>query len=284
MLDFAERVLGPCQLLADCSWGHAMSSVLRLRDPRGGTWFLKRHGDPARYRSELTAYRSWVPALRDAAPRLRAFDDSLPAIIVSAVPGAAAPWPSPTASGPRPCHAAERAVQRQAGSILRSLHDAQAPAAWPDFAAEKLAQFDRLSPAAEALLDSRTARRCRARVAALARLAPPARVPCHRDYTPRNWLVHRGTLRVIDFEWSGLDAPVADLARLHLGAWAGRPDLRAAFLGGYGRQLSPAEDQMLRGCAVLTAVWLLDKARETHQPSFEDATRRSLLRVLSPAS
>jgi thiamine kinase-like enzyme len=119
-----------------------------------------------------------------------------------------------------------------------------------------------------------------AAIAALAELPAPAQVPCHHDYTPRNWLVRDGRLNVIDFEWSGLDARVADFARLHLGVWATRPDLREAFLEGYGHELSQADHGILHGCAVLTAVWLLDKARETRQPSFEDAIRRSLLRII----
>jgi thiamine kinase-like enzyme len=108
----------------------------------------------------------------------------------------------------------------------------------------------------------------------------PTQVPCHHDYTPRNWLVHQGALQVIDFEWSGLDARVADFARLHLGVWATRPDLREAFLGGYGQELSLAEHETLRGCAALTAVWLLVRAHETRQLSFEDASRRALLRIV----
>jgi len=257
-----------------------MSSVLQIRDASGTIWFLKRHADPARHRAELTAYDQWVPALHDAAPRLRAFDSSLLAIILSAAAGEAAPWPASEASGPRTDRSAERDVQRQAGKILRRLHDAQPPLPWPDFARVKIEQFDQLKPAAAALLEPRTLDLVRAEIAALADLPAPARVPCHHDYTPRNWLVDRGALSVIDFEWSGLDARVADLARLHLGVWATRPDLREAFLDGYGHELSQADHRILRGCAVLTAVWLLVKARETGQPSFEDATRVSLFRII----
>jgi hypothetical protein len=257
-----------------------MSSVLRIRDCRNAIWFVKRHADADRYRTELSAYREWVPALQDAAPRLRAFDDSLQAIILSAVPGEAAPWPGPEASGHLADRSAERDVQRQAGKVLRRLHDARPAMPWPDFAPVKAEQFARLKPAAAALLAPRTLDQAGEEIAALAYLPAPVQVPCHHDYTPRNWLVHGGNLHVIDFEWSGLDARVADLARLHLGVWATRPDLRDAFLNGYGQQLSRTDSEILRGCAVLTAVWLLVKAHETRQPSFEDATRTALLRLI----
>jgi Ser/Thr protein kinase RdoA (MazF antagonist) len=278
--EFAERVLGPCELQADCSWGHRRSSVLRMRDGNGATWFLKCHGDSARYRAELHAYRNWVAALQDAAPRLRAFDDSLLAMILSAVPGEAPPWPAAETTGLFSDRRAERDIQREAGRVLRQLHEAQPGLPWPDFAAVKIQQFECLKPAAATVLRRSELDRARREIAALEEAPAPLRVPCHHDYTPRNWLVSDGTLHVIDFEWSGLDAWVADLARLDLGPWATRPDLRDGFLEGYGRDLSPADHRVLRGCAVLTSVWLIVKAHETRQPSFEDASRRSLLRII----
>jgi Ser/Thr protein kinase RdoA (MazF antagonist) len=281
---FAERVLGPYELLADCSWGHRRSSVLRVRDKSGVIWFLKRHDDRARYRAELTAYRKWVGALGGAAPRLHASDDLLQAMILSAAPGEAASWPATDVIGGVADRSAERDVQREAGTILRRLHEAQPALPWPDFAAVKIEQLDRLKPSAAALLRPRELDRAGAEVAALADIPAPAQVPCHHDYTPRNWLVHNGALHVIDFEWCGLDARVADFARLHLGIWASRPDLQEAFLDGYGQELSPADHGILHGCAVLTAVWLLVKAHETRQPSFEEASRIALLRMLDRSS
>jgi hypothetical protein len=278
--EFAERVLGACELQADCSWGHRLSSVLRIRDAGGAIWFLKRHGDQARYRAELAAYRDWVPALHDAAPRLRAFDDSLRAVILSAVPGEAAPWPASDAFGPGTDRRAERDLHRRAGKVLRRLHDAQPALPWPEFAGVKIQQFGRLKPAAAGLLGRCELDRAGEEIAALDGMPAPAGVPCHHDYTPRNWLVHNGALCVIDFEWSGLDARVADFARLHLGIWDARPDLREAFLAGYGQHMGRAERQILHGCAVLTGVWLLIKAHDTRQPSFEDASRTALLRIM----
>jgi Ser/Thr protein kinase RdoA (MazF antagonist) len=89
-----------------------------------------------------------------------------------------------------------------------------------------------------------------------------------------------GAVHVIDFEWAYLDVWVADLARLQLSVWPARPDLREAFLAGYRRELSPADHKALRGCAVLTGVWLMSKAHETGQPSFENASRTAVLRLM----
>ena len=281
LLDYAEQVLGPCELVKDCSWGHRMSSVLRLRDASGVTWFLKRHLDRERHDAELMAYSKWVPALGGRAPRVRAFDESLTTVILSAVPGELAPWPGPEMSGPVAGRSAERAMQRQAGALLRRFHDAQTALPWKDFSLAKIEEFDRLEPFVADSLTARELGLARSEVAALEGIACPGLVPCHRDYTPRNWLVDAGALYVVDFEWSRLDVWISDLARQHLSAWTNRPDLQEAFLTGYGRSLTDADRCILRACGVLTAVWLLIKARETRQPSFEDASRAALLRLLA---
>jgi Ser/Thr protein kinase RdoA (MazF antagonist) len=281
--DYARRIVGRCELLEDASWRQRRSVVLRLRDAGGAEWFLKCHRDRDRFDAELMAYRTWVAALQGRAPRLHAFDESLQAMILSALPGQPAAWPALQPGRPGTERTRERAVQRAAGAVLRRLHDGLPAVPWPSFAADKMQQFTDLRPEVAALLTRRQLDAARAEVARLKGIPAPVRVPCHHDYTPRNWLVHGEAVHVFDFEWSGPDAWVADLARLHLGIWPTRPDLQEAFLRGYGRHLRPADRIALHGCAVLTGVWLVLKAHETGQPSFEDTNRRALLRLIDRA-
>jgi hypothetical protein len=93
--------------------------------------------------------------------------------------------------------------------------------------------------------------------------------------TPGTWPRSRSRARP-----ERLDAPVSDLARLHLGIWVDRPDLAEAFADGYGRPLNDTDRVILHGCAVITAIWLTIKARETAQRSFEQASRAALTRLL----
>jgi Ser/Thr protein kinase RdoA (MazF antagonist) len=258
--------------------------VLRLRDASGADWFLKRHRDRDRYDAELMAYRTWVVALQGRAPRLRAFDESLQAVILSALPGQPVCWPAPQPGQPGTEPTGEMAVQHAAGETLRRLHDGQPAIPWPDFAADKIEQFNLLRPAVAALLTRRQLDAARTEIARLSNIPPLTQVPCHHDYTPRNWLVHGDAVYIFDFEWSGPDAWVADLARLHLGIWPTRPDLQEAFLQGYGRHLGPADREALHGCAVLTGVWLLSKAHEMGQRSLEEGSRKALLRLIEPAT
>jgi hypothetical protein len=52
-------------------------------------------------------------------------------------------------------------------------------------------------------------------------------------------------LALIDFERAELGPLVRNLVRLESGPWNGRPDLRDAFLNGYGRQLTAREREAL---------------------------------------
>ncbi|MBO0834193.1 MAG: aminoglycoside phosphotransferase family protein [Actinobacteria bacterium] len=281
VLKFAGQVLGPCELEQDCSWAHGMSAVLLLRDARGVSWFAKRHRERDRYEAEVSAYREWVPALGGHAPRLHAADDLRSAIIVSAVPGEPVPWPAADLWALTDTRRlAEEVLQREAGVLLRRLHDAQPPLPWDNLGADKIAEFDALMPMASQLLGKRDLALARAAVETLSGLPFPGQVPCHRDYTPRNWLVKNGVQYVIDFEHARLDVWLADLARLHLGIWSDRPDLKDAFLAGYGRQLSDTDRAILKGVAALTATWLVVKAREMRRPALEDAFRTALRRLL----
>jgi Ser/Thr protein kinase RdoA (MazF antagonist) len=281
ILEFAEQVLGRCELEQDFSWAHGMSAVIRLRDARGITWFAKRHRERDRHEAEVTAYRQWVPALGGHAPRLHAADHSRSAIIVSAIPGEPVPWPAADLCAlPDTDHPAEQGLHREAGALLRRFHDAQPLVPWDDWAAAKIAEFDSLMPMASQLLGKRNLALARAQVEALSGLPCPGQVPCHRDYTPRNWLVKDGVQYVIDFEHARPDVWLADLARLHLGIWPDRPDLKEAFLDGYGSQFSDTDHAILQGVAALTATWLVVKAREIRQPALEDAFRAALQRLL----
>jgi Ser/Thr protein kinase RdoA (MazF antagonist) len=274
MLELLRRVLGDCTVEADRSWAHGGATVLLVRDARGARWAGKHHRDRDRYRAECDAYRRWVPALGDRAPRLRFADDATGTLVLSAVPGAP-DW----SRGLTP------AVQRRAGAALRRLHDAAEPQPWPEFAAVRLAEFDRWAPAAAELLPAPALAAVRAAVLDLADLPVPHRVPCHGDYTPRNWVLAPvdgaggDRFAVIDFEWSGRDVWVADLARLAAGPWREDPELAAAFLAGYGRALGAVDRAMLLRCAAVRAVFLAGWGHRHGEVALERSARDQFVRL-----
>jgi hypothetical protein len=95
-----------------------------------------------------------------------------------------------------------------------------------------------------------------------------SRVPCHRDFEARNWLWDGDTLAVVDFEHARMDCGLVDLAKLTVGSWRARPDLRTAFFAGYGREPTEVERERMRCVLVLhglaSLAWGREHGHETH--------------------
>ncbi|MEU6073441.1 aminoglycoside phosphotransferase family protein [Micromonospora sp. NPDC047074] len=256
--------LALCQRLLDADAkpvtshpGHAGTRVLRTSTSAHGDVVVKIHRSLERHHQEVHAYRTWVPALGDRAPRLLAITDDPPAIVITAVAGAALTERQLDLE-------AEQSAYRQAGQLLKTLHAAGPPRLEPDWTAwlADRAEYwihragDRITAARRAEL--------RAHMRALRDLAPLPALPCHLDFMPRNMIYgDDGVVRLIDFEHTRYDLPARDLVRLATRVWPHRPDLRASFLDAYG-QLSAVVNEVLEHCAPLD--FLTSSAQHAHRP------------------
>jgi hypothetical protein len=142
-------------------------------------------------------------------------------------------------------------------------------------------EFEAWAARAEHLLSPRELSFVREQVRTLDELGPRVRVPCHHDYSPRNWLVDAGRVGVIDFDLARWEDWVNDLWRLRFGVWWDRPDLQAAFLDGYGRELDGDDVEVLRRCGALAAVATVAWAHENDDRAFERAGRENLTRLMA---
>jgi hypothetical protein len=170
-------------------------------------------------------------------PRVIAAAPQLATLILERLPGATPPEDAP-------------AVHHAAGHFLAALHRIE------------LADDDPL-PLGEALIRRTESWRRRAALdPKQARIvdhhgprpelfAGARRVPCHRDFAPRNWLWDGETLAVIDFEHARPDLALVDLAKLCVGPWLWRPDCATAFFLGHGRVPDEQELAQLRAVVVL---------------------------------
>ena len=82
-------------------------------------------------------------------------------------------------------------------------------------------------------------------------------VPTHGDWQPRNWLMHDGTVSIIDFGRADLRPALTDFARLAAQQFRKNAPIEAAFLKGYGpdpRASAAWQRNMIRE-AIGTAVW-----------------------------
>ena len=260
---WAEDVLGPCLVENDASGWHGKSCVLRIRDAGGVRWFAKRHRYESDYAREIGAYRAWVPMLGDRAPRLFGCDDGSRSLLLSCVPGAA-------------FGGVDVEVHRDAGRLLRLFHDADSWPPDPSYAVAKQERLECWLGQSDGLLAPEEVAFARAELRTLEGIPAFGMVPCHFDYSPRNWLVERNQVHVIDFELAAPDVWVNDLGRLYFGPWRGRSDLREAFLDGYGRTMSDDEHALLLRTYAGTVVWLIIWAHRFGNRDFEAALREIL--------
>ena len=98
------------------------------------------------------------------------------------------------------------------------------------------------------------------------------------------WDSQRRCLGLIDFERSEYGPAVRDLVRLEYGPWDARPDLRTAFHDGYGRALTPLENDALRCMAALDALSGIVWGTQAGDPEVVDRAHRTLHRLQHDAS
>lgn len=170
---------------------------------------------------------------------------------------------------------------RQAGVFLQTLHtlpfDADDPLPLAEaFEARAKTWLARAADLIDAELVARVEERA-AETADLLGALGPARVPCHRDYTARNWLVDGADgvkLSVIDFEHSRLDFWLFDAEKLV--TEVGGTGLEAAFWKGYGTFPTDAERRVLELYSALNALSTVVWAREHGDAAFEAEGRKRL--------
>ena len=271
LLNACRRVLGEVLETPFHGWDHAESRVWKVV-ARDRTAYLKQHRQPLKHKQEYRAYTEWLRYLSSVTPELLAnFEGSL---LLSEVPGELVENKE---------HRGEdvRDLYRQAGAFLRELHDL------PFVDEDEMSLAEAFTRRTEAwtgrvgdILSTDDVAWVQARVAeTLPVLKTYDRVPCHRDYTARNWLADEGKLYVIDFEHSRPDLWFLDIERLWSDVWGERPDLAEAFWDGYGRGLSEEEGWVLERLAALGALSTIGWAREHGDADFEMRGRARLERL-----
>lgn len=237
VLTIARDLVGPFEVVADRSWADlGLAVVFEVVTADGRSLIVKSHHDVFRNQLEVAAYRTWVPAIADRAPSLVAADDAGQVLVLTKLQAGGPPSVLPPSA------------YADAGAVLRRFHEAGEQLVDEGWAAQRLANLrswiDRM-PAG--LVDDDDVAWVEEQAAVLLELPPPPLVPCHGDFQPRNWLLD-GAERVfvIDFEKARHDWWIHDLQRMWWKEWRYRPDLRDAFLAGYGRQLDETEQAGLR--------------------------------------
>ncbi|MFH9420094.1 aminoglycoside phosphotransferase family protein [Streptomyces sp. NPDC017529] len=255
-----RRAGGEIAAIRPVAWRPGGPRVWELTRADAARFFLKVATEPAGYTRETHAYRHAVPALGHAhAPVLV---DSAPgrlALLLTAVPGG-------SAAALAPGSADRTELYRQAGRLLRRLHDAceAGPAdgddAWADSrhaaAGERAAALR-----AAGALGAAECRMIRERAAALRLLPPLPAAFLHGDVREHHflWDAAGRRLALVGFARARRGRAAEDLVRVAYGPARQDPALRTAFLRGYGRELTDAERYALPALAALDAAEAMER-------------------------
>lgn len=234
-------------LLRDLSWDFVTTKVLHVR--ADGQDFIVKAAPLENHhiRREITAHETATGVLvrRDRTGQLVGADRGANLLIITYQPGA-------LVEGTH--HEFDPGVHAQAGSVLRAFHDQSARVSdeYEVYSTNKsIAWLDkehRISPPVETEVR---------RILAAYRPRPVVIVPTHGDWQPRNWLIEKGRMRVIDFGRFDFRPAATDLCRLATQQWKQDPALEDAFLDGY--MADPRDEEVwsvdLLREAVATAVW-----------------------------
>lgn len=276
LAELAHRTVGDYVAVADRSWPRENSVVWEIADSDDRRWFVKQHPTPLFHAREVTAYREWTPALGPLrAPVLRGVDSDARAIVMSGLSGRIIKTLALDVTD-------EREVYRQLGELVRRLHEAvprQDDLAGVGRVTDRVEEHLRRASGLVDAADAALVRRHAACLADIASLLPA--MPSHGDLQPRNviWDGTRRIVALIDFERAEFSPAVRDLVRLEYGPWDGRPDLREAFLVGYGRRLSDTEEQALACFAAIDAISGLQWGTRHGDGHLVVRARRTLVRL-----
>ncbi len=279
MIEGVQRVVGSVRVAGRLGGRAEQAEVWRLETAWGDGLVLKQHRADGGYRRELWGFEVLAPALGDRAPRRLATIEPR-ALLIEHLEGTTA-----DATDLTPDERIE--VHRQAGE-LRARLDAVAfedrdPV--PVVRAMEMRGRSGLERARPHLGAGEIARIERAMQPEV--FAAGARVPCHRDFGPWNWLVRRtGTdLRVclVDFGQARPDVWHVDLVKLWAEVWPTDPAYREAFLQGLGRGLTPEDVARLDQLALLHALGTLSWGAEHGIAEIESRGRILLDAALTDA-
>lgn len=239
--------LPDAQLQADLSWNLTDTVVLDITSGLGR--FIVKAAGPANTHigREITAHQGATACLIDSgrATRMIQHDRAANILVTDYLVGTLA-MGSDTEF--------DADIHHQAGALLRTFHDQTQRC---DDAAEARATTRGLAWLDQShRIDPHTVDALR-RILMTYRPRPVTVMPTHGDWSPRNWLVDHGTVKIIDFGRFDYRPALSDFCRLAARHWRTHPDLEHAFFDGYGTD--PRDPELwaiftLRE-AIGTAVW-----------------------------
>ncbi len=285
VLSLAQFHLGDVCIVRECSHTHGVSQVWEIQSQHNHQrYFLKQYHQARRFTQENVFYTTCAPAIAHSIPDRIAFtmQDGFHAMLLTALPG----------------EIVEQAtldsmplldVYQQAGAWLRMLHDQpfidHDPIPLSKAVPMRLQNWCEQARSS-AYIESRDLEHACAIIQHNSVFDRSNRVPCHRDFSPRNWIWEStvddtaGALGVIDFDHYRPDAMMWDFIRV-VDEYAAFDSPRwRAFIKGYGRPLSDVEQAQLAQLSLINAIGTIIWACQYDDRPFEAWGRRILAQRL----
>lgn len=254
---WVEDRIGTLHFVRESGWGGGPNRVWWVKTPSGEA-MLKQYAEHRKLEQERRAYREWTEGLGESVARWIDDSDALCLGLMTRLEI----HPSPSLTGTE--------LHRRAGALLARFHGQP----FEDRDAMDLGEAIALRAAqwrarAAGILSTHDLAWADERLGDLRDFASFRRVPCHRDYTPRNWLVlASGDVAVIDFEHTRPDLSLWDFAKLWSAEWRRAPALEGAFFEGYGAPLTADERELMGRLAVISTLGTLVWATEHRDEPF----------------
>ncbi len=291
LLEFTTTHLGKIKKVEARGWKHQETGVWELKTEQGRA-FLKCHKQADKFEQELRAYLEFVPHVLKITPSLLAHHRELQAMLLSAVLGESVDdLALQQKDSENWINEAQKTdllnkflgkkqlsnIYMEAGQFLRSYHgvpyeDTELPGLEEAFWRRSESWLKR----AELVVVAKDIDWVRGQVKEmLPALKTMKRVPCHRDYTGRNWLWHK-KLYVIDFEHSRPDLWLFDLEKLWSEVWPNSPELKEAFMAGYGHAFTAEDETLLKGYTWLSCITKIAWSLEHNDREYAEVARGML--------
>jgi tRNA A-37 threonylcarbamoyl transferase component Bud32 len=253
--------LGRWEVVADHSWPLQDTTVLQVRAHSDDADHLVKASPTSHHIGrEIAAYQDFLSHLDLPAPRLEHADPDAGILVTTYLPGGIVQG-SPAEANPE--------TYRQAGQILGRL---QVPGEWSeDYVARLVASTRRRAQEAAGLVPAAQLIEIEGRLRVRGR---PVRLHLtHGDFHPRNWLIHDGSVAVIDFGRAAQRSWVSDLTRLRTQQFVGHPELEEAFMAGLGRPLTTDDADLLALETLHEALGIVTWSHRVGDTPFEDRGR-----------
>ena len=282
VVDIVETQVGHPLSFTFAGWPHAGSFVWRTTDRSGRVLYAKVHTSDQQVDQLVGAYKQIVPHLTCNVPEILRIDHPSRLALCSAIPGIPVKVAALESEE-------EEIAYRTAGAVARTMHEIPVGTIQSDDAG--IRQVDTMRKAideARGYVDDEVLAWAALIGTDPSTFANEPIVHCHRDFSPRNWLVVPGDpaagFGLIDFESARLDVRYADFWRMYADDWKERPERRDWFFAGYGRTLSEMEEERFRLFVLRNLLTTVPWAVEFDDPQFAAWARAAIAEMVRNAT